>query len=104
MTSDSALIEDIWDPSYYIVSVFSPTLLLLMQSIGIQLYILQGFLITMLVLCFAGEILGQMRVLIQTGSQVVVNEIGHGATTPQEAINRIFAGAFGEVVPLASCT
>ena len=53
---------------------------------------------TMLVLCFAGEILGQMRVLIQTGSQVVVSEIGHGTTIPQETINLIFAGPFVEVV------
>ena len=70
----------------------------------LQLYILQGFLITMLVLCFAREILGQMKVLIQTGSQVVASETRHGATIPQEAINLIFAGAFVEVVSLASYT
>ncbi len=58
----------------------------------------------MLVLCFVGEILGQMRVLIQTGSQVVVSEIGHGATIPQKDINCMFAGAFLEVVSLASYT
>ena len=58
----------------------------------------------MLVLCFAGEILGQMRVLIQTGTQVVLSEIEHEATIPQEAINLIFAGAFLEVVFLASYT
>ena len=62
----------------------------------------RGFLLTMLVLCFAGDILVQMRVLIQTGSQVLLSEIGHGATVPQEAINLIFAGAFVEVVSLAS--
>ena len=70
----------------------------------LQLYILQGFLITMLVLCFVGEILGQMRVLIQTGSQVVASETGRGATILQEAINLIFAGAFVEVVSLVSYT
>ena len=43
-----------------------------------------------------------MRVLIQTGSQVVASEIG--ATIPQEAINLIFAGAFVELVSLASYT
>lgn len=65
-------------------------------------YILQEFVITMIVLCFAGDILGQMRVLIQTGSQVVLSEIGNGAIIPEEAIHLIFGGALVEVISLAS--
>ena len=60
------------------------------------MYTLQAFLFTMFVLCFAGDILGHMRVLIETGSQVILNEIGHGATIPEKDINTIFAGALVE--------
>lgn len=65
-------------------------------------YILQEFVITMIVLCFAGVILGQMRVLVQTGSQVVLSEVGNGAIIPKEAIDLIFGGTLVEVLFLAS--
>lgn len=65
-------------------------------------YILQEFVITMIVLCFAGDILGQMRVLVQTGSQVVLSEVGNGAIIPKEAIDLIFGGTLVEVLFLAS--
>ena len=63
---------------------------------------LQAFLLTMLVLCFAGDILGHTRILIQTGSQVILNQMGHGATIPEEAIHAMFAGALVEVICLVS--
>ena len=68
------------------------------------IYVLQGFSPHYVSAMFCWRHPGQMRVLIQTGSQVVASEIGHGATIPQEAINLIFAGAFVEVVSLASYT
>ena len=66
------------------------------------MYTLQAFLLTMFVLCFAGDILGHMRILIQTGSQVILSEIGQGATIREKAINTIFAGALVEVTFLVS--
>ena len=56
----------------------------------------------MFVLSFAGDIMGHTRILIQTGSQVILSEIGHGATIPEKAINTIFAGALVEVICLVS--
>ena len=56
----------------------------------------------MLVLCFAGDILGHMRVLIQTGSQVILSEAGHGAIISKKAIDTIFGGALAEVIGLVS--